>query len=138
MGSILIAPAAGRAAEFQPYAEGKLQYDGNLFRTANGVATPAGQSANDWSYTALAGLAAEVESGDLIARVGGSASRNWYSRNSYLDFAGYSLAGLVKKDGPAVQLSLDGQQDRRLSRSEERRAGKECVSTCRSRWSPYQ
>src|SRR3546814_11361425 len=23
------------------------------------------------------------------------------------------------------------------SRSEERRAGKECVSTCRSRWSPY-
>src|SRR3546814_19331416 len=24
------------------------------------------------------------------------------------------------------------------SRSEERRVGKECVSTCRSRWSPYQ
>ena len=24
-----------------------------------------------------------------------------------------------------------------LSRSEERRVGKECVSTCRSRWSPY-
>ena len=23
------------------------------------------------------------------------------------------------------------------SRSEERRVGKECVSTCRSRWSPY-
>src|SRR3546814_2013627 len=28
--------------------------------------------------------------------------------------------------------------DRELaSRSEERRVGKECVSTCRSRWSPY-
>src|SRR3546814_15191402 len=26
---------------------------------------------------------------------------------------------------------------RRLHRSEERRVGKECVSTCRSRWSPY-
>src|SRR3546814_19701384 len=26
---------------------------------------------------------------------------------------------------------------RRTSRSEERRVGKECVSTCRSRWSPY-
>src|SRR3546814_12835745 len=26
---------------------------------------------------------------------------------------------------------------RRSSRSEERRVGKECVSTCRSRWSPY-
>src|SRR3546814_13827175 len=27
--------------------------------------------------------------------------------------------------------------DRRQARSEERRVGKECVSTCRSRWSPY-
>src|SRR3546814_3636145 len=26
---------------------------------------------------------------------------------------------------------------RHLCRSEERRVGKECVSTCRSRWSPY-
>src|SRR3546814_11611799 len=26
---------------------------------------------------------------------------------------------------------------RYLERSEERRVGKECVSTCRSRWSPY-
>src|SRR3546814_6286988 len=25
----------------------------------------------------------------------------------------------------------------RVDRSEERRVGKECVSTCRSRWSPY-
>src|SRR3546814_13377772 len=27
--------------------------------------------------------------------------------------------------------------DHQLRRSEERRVGKECVSTCRSRWSPY-
>src|SRR3546814_13339687 len=27
--------------------------------------------------------------------------------------------------------------DRAQLRSEERRVGKECVSTCRSRWSPY-
>src|SRR3546814_11060029 len=26
---------------------------------------------------------------------------------------------------------------RKTERSEERRVGKECVSTCRSRWSPY-
>src|SRR3546814_17032929 len=32
-------------------------------------------------------------------------------------------------------LALDARQRRR--RSEERRVGKECVSTCRSRWSPY-
>src|SRR3546814_5161069 len=27
--------------------------------------------------------------------------------------------------------------DEHMNRSEERRVGKECVSTCRSRWSPY-
>src|SRR3546814_9957624 len=31
----------------------------------------------------------------------------------------------------------NGQKIWRLERSEERRVGKECVSTCRSRWSPY-
>src|SRR3546814_12664619 len=30
-----------------------------------------------------------------------------------------------------------GQFDVIVKRSEERRVGKECVSTCRSRWSPY-
>src|SRR3546814_5026575 len=34
----------------------------------------------------------------------------------------------------AVQL---GDGNLASSRSEERRVGKECVSTCRSRWSPY-
>src|SRR3546814_2353719 len=28
-------------------------------------------------------------------------------------------------------------RSKRYRRSEERRVGKECVSTCRSRWSPY-
>src|SRR3546814_3319410 len=28
-------------------------------------------------------------------------------------------------------------EERAVGRSEERRVGKECVSTCRSRWSPY-
>src|SRR3546814_3130176 len=28
-------------------------------------------------------------------------------------------------------------EERAVHRSEERRGGKECVSTCRSRWSPY-
>src|SRR3546814_18687909 len=34
--------------------------------------------------------------------------------------------------GPLVEVPV------LLARSEERRVGKECVSTCRSRWSPYQ
>src|SRR3546814_13691807 len=33
--------------------------------------------------------------------------------------------------------SLDGELRHRAVRTEERREGKECVSTCRSRWSPY-
>src|SRR3546814_11807771 len=31
----------------------------------------------------------------------------------------------------------DGEARAAARRSEERRVGKECVSTCRSRWSPY-
>src|SRR3546814_11675536 len=40
------------------------------------------------------------------------------------------LIGIVKKN--AIMMI-----DFALERSEERRVGKECVSTCRSRWSPY-
>src|SRR3546814_16875701 len=47
-------------------------------------------------------------------------------------------------DGALAQLSREHAVDRRRAqhlitvlRSEERRVGKECVSTCRSRWSPY-
>src|SRR3546814_8990263 len=32
---------------------------------------------------------------------------------------------------------LRHRQEIELARSEERRVGQECVSTCRSRWSPY-
>src|SRR3546814_16461347 len=44
----------------------------------------------------------------------------------------------VDSEGPAKRLNpgLSGNA-KALSRSEERRVGKECVSTCRSRWSPY-
>src|SRR3546814_4712280 len=38
-------------------------------------------------------------------------------------------AGCGGRSGPCVA--------RQPERSEERRVGKECVSTCRSRWSPY-
>src|SRR3546814_11892265 len=37
----------------------------------------------------------------------------------------------------AGQYNPDNSLDQELIRSEERRVGKECVSTCRSRWSPY-
>src|SRR3546814_20801346 len=45
-----------------------------------------------------------------------------------------------RRTGAAEQpgrLGEPGMQPKLLARSEERRVGKECVSTCRSRWSPY-
>src|SRR3546814_10871301 len=49
-----------------------------------------------------------------------------------LHHPGQHLAGQQGRIGrqPVAQLVADG-------RSEERRVGKECVSTCRSRWLPY-
>src|SRR3546814_15798171 len=44
------------------------------------------------------------------------------------EFAGLTL-GVVKRIKLKSSLGIP--------RSEERRVGKECVSTCRSRWSPY-
>src|SRR3546814_12864834 len=37
--------------------------------------------------------------------------------------------------GPLLRREVEKNLD---ERSEERRVGKECVSTCRSRWSPYR
>src|SRR3546814_13107532 len=37
--------------------------------------------------------------------------------------------------GQIRALAREGRHE--MGRSEERRVGKECVSTCRSRWSPY-
>src|SRR3546814_4748994 len=45
-----------------------------------------------------------------------------------------SPAGSIKADSPAGQWLMEHQV---AKRSEERRVGKACVSTCRSRWSPY-
>src|SRR3546814_16713957 len=36
-----------------------------------------------------------------------------------------------------AQPAIASEVHQALDRSEERRVGKECVSTCRSRWSPY-
>src|SRR3546814_11207736 len=45
------------------------------------------------------------------------------------DGAGFAIAVATLDDGFAL--------DAEAARSEERRVGKECVSTCRSRWTPY-
>src|SRR3546814_4505824 len=43
----------------------------------------------------------------------------------------------VRKIDPENPVMLRGEALLSFKRSEERRVGKECVSTCRSRWSPY-
>src|SRR3546814_12831992 len=47
------------------------------------------------------------------------------------DIVAVEIGGLLD----AVDQRIGGRPVR--ARSEERRVGKECVSTCRSRWSPY-
>src|SRR3546814_14554203 len=55
-----------------------------------------------------------------------------------MQFAG-TVAQPVPGDPHSIYLLFDLslRQVILLARSEERRVGKECVSTCRSRWSPY-
>src|SRR3546814_14861226 len=67
------------------------------------------------------------------------------SRAISKDFTEYQLT--TPPDAPlTLQIQLSEKEAKRivdfavqqnLTRSEERRVGKECVSTCRSRWSPY-
>src|SRR3546814_20748351 len=54
--------------------------------------------------------------------------------SGFLDRHGVHRAPALQVD--IVRTHLADLQPDRL-RSEERRVGKECVSTCRSRWSPY-
>src|SRR3546814_13807332 len=61
-----------------------------------------------------------LKSFDRLRRVFGEQSA------THLPFLIRHAQGLIETAQPPV-----------TSRSEERRVGKECVSTCRSRWSPY-
>src|SRR3546814_18843645 len=62
-----------------------------------------------------------------------------------LGIATTSFLALLGAAGLAIGLALQGSLSNfaggvlilLFKRSEERRVGKECVSTCRSRWSPY-
>src|SRR3546814_20888671 len=56
----------------------------------------------------------------------------------HLAFLAGEAAGLLDhRLGDLVGLHLDIVDAADFRRSEERRVGKECVSTCRSRWWPY-
>src|SRR3546814_2646362 len=59
---------------------------------------------------------------------------------THLDRQGNGRAQLPPSQGRPDAAAIDGRAHHhpaRRARSEERRVGKESVSTCRSRWSPY-
>src|SRR3546814_4477159 len=73
---------------------------------------------SDWS--------SDVCSSDLFRKAGEKGTRFVHTLNG---------SGLAI--GRTLVAILENYQQEDGSRSEERRVGKECVSTCRSRWSPY-
>src|SRR3546814_15357704 len=83
---------------------------------------------SDWS--------SDVCSSDLCSE----GNRQLLRFRRHASFAGHFLTTFASECGYASSISpLKGIGERRLSdcRSEERRVGKECVSPCSSRWSPY-
>src|SRR3546814_13078791 len=100
---------------------------------------------SDWS--------SDVCSSDLLLRTPGAAAASEFGHAR----AGRRLARLLRRcrprtpgiatlpirrlacavDGHHVAGSVNPVHAAVEKRSEERRVGKECVSTCRSRWSPY-
>ena len=60
---------------------------------------------------------------------------NYYSNP---DEAGRVVASIQQSGSKAIAFRADvSREDQVQARSEERRVGKECSVTCRSRWSPY-
>ena len=47
-----------------------------------------------------------------------------------------TMTGTAQLVAQELELTLDDGETR-VRRSEERRVGKECLTQCRSRWSPY-
>src|SRR3546814_10568096 len=76
---------------------------------------------SDWS--------SDVCSSDLISAAAIRSTSHSGSSSVAIDL----LSRFFRRSYSAAEtMTTDG-----LLRSEERRVGKECVSTCRSRWSPY-
>src|SRR3546814_14608739 len=76
---------------------------------------------SDWS--------SDVCSSDLVGRGGGGSAVGRGAPSS----TSLRVSGAVERVGRAFPRAVGAGG----ARSEERRVGKECVSTCRSRWSPY-
>src|SRR3546814_4371996 len=84
---------------------------------------------SDWSSDVCSSDLLIQLSRRALAEAGSSPSDAYHQQERYLPH---------KCLKPAMEnLLLFSQCSVERRRSEERRVGKECVSTCRSRWSPY-
>src|SRR3546814_18632992 len=86
-------------------------------------AEPLGELAEEIEFTARRSIEMRVFPDELVPAV--AKLRPLYERTMEL---------FEKETNPLVERRAPFG---RAGRSEERRVGKECVSTCRSRWSPY-
>src|SRR3546814_11451343 len=96
----------------------------------NGVANPNNAGAAAYSYMNLLGI---VAMGLMWLRAARAAQA---ALDAGADDRSFFEAKLVTAHFFAERIMPDAGALRRKIRSEERRVGKECVSTCRSRWSP--
>src|SRR3546814_14698269 len=76
------------------------------------------------------------DQGWMSAGGGANIAIVWPEYFRYVTLRDFAVAGEVSgAAGPVIASQTPGKH--LGTRSEERRVGKECVSTCRSRWSPY-
>src|SRR3546814_5144268 len=80
---------------------------------------------SDWS--------SDVCSSDLLAHVQTAAA----AKGDHAVVIASAVGGEAGEQVGFHRVGFDLREQRGGERSEERRVGKECVSTCRSRWSPY-
>src|SRR3546814_12216333 len=95
---------------------------------------------SDWSSDVCSSDLQRIATGKVKAslrRLGDLKRDEWQPQDSRI-FPGMYAPVLVSEGGRRVLRPMRYQcRPEGKPRSEERRVGKECVRTCRSRWSPY-
>src|SRR3546814_20046435 len=83
----------------------------------------------------LAGVYDDMTTAELHEREDFVVEAAWLMRDRFLATEVWERLGIPLDDG--LRDSANSPMLQLFQRSEERRVGKECVSTCRSRWWPF-